>query len=131
MRRVLIVALAITAMSSCNTTNGCGCTPVIPSTTVRGDVQKVDSTPAVGAVSWSIIYHDTTCALPAQRGVTTTVDGSARFLHDVPRYGHRACVAVYAAAGWASNDSVGVTRIHTFDYYLPPDTLLMPVIRLP
>ena len=131
MRRVLLVALAITAMSSCNVTDTCGCTPAIPATTVRGDVQMADSTPAVGAVSWSIIYHDTTCALPAERGITTAVDGSARFLHDVPRYGHRACVAVYAAAGFASNDSVGVTRIHTFDYYLPADTLLMPVIRLP
>ena len=123
--------VAATLLASCQPV--CACLSLPPTVVLVGQVQNADSTPAANAVSWAVVYLDTTCSQQAQGGSTTPLDSTAHFRHEVNGIISRQCMAVYAAPPGTSQrkDSVGVSRVHTFNSTYPPDTLVMPVIRLP
>jgi hypothetical protein len=123
--RLLLIVAAVT---SCRE-EICDC--LSPAAVLRGEVQFADSTPATSAVTWWVVYADTTCAVPAQTGGTIAVDAGAGYSHQAYGYDQPRCVAVYAAPSAARQDSARATRVHTFRADYPPDTLHMPVIRLP
>ena len=127
----MVVLAALTMMASCQPVCGCLTPPL--TVVLVGQVQHADSTPETNAVSWAVVYQDTTCLQQEQGGFTTPVDSTAHFRHEVMGFFSRTCVAVYAAPPGTSQrkDSVGVSRVHTFSSTYPPDTLIMPAIRLP
>ena len=132
MRRLLVFVLVLTAFTSC-VEPVCGCTDIPPIVVLKGVVQHADSTPATNAVSWAVLYQDTTCTVPRYPGFTVPVDSTAHYRHELYGQLDRQCVAVYAAPPGTANrqDSVGVTHVHTFRTGYPPDSLDLPVIRLP
>ena len=126
MTGLLLVVLA--TVTSCRE-EICDC--ISPVAVLRGQVEYADSTPATSAVTWWVVYADTTCTMPAQTGGALAVDAGAGYSHYAYGYDQPRCVAVYAAPSAARQDSARTTRVHTFGVQYPPDTLDMPVIHLP
>lgn len=123
----------VTLFVACLPTDPCSCLVPPGVAEVVGEVQRVDSTPATDALTWYVIYEDTACAITRVTGAPVPVDDAAAYQHRVfTELDRRQCVAVYAAPPGAAgrSDSTRATRIHTFRYREPPDTLAMPVIRL-
>ncbi len=133
--RVLARALAVAAiLVGCIPTDPCTCLLPPGTAELTGRVEHADSAPALDAVTWSVVYQDTLCSVASSSGETLPVAAGGTFAHRVfTELDRRRCVAVYAAPPGATgrSDSTRSTRVHTFRYREPPDTLAMPTIRLP
>jgi hypothetical protein len=124
----------ITVLLACTPTDPCACLQAPGLVVVTGTVERADSTPAVEALTWFQTYSDTVCLVPRLKSSPTAVDGAGRYLHTVITGAPaRECLGIFAArpAAGGLSDSVLATRVHTYTYREPPDTLAIPVLRLP
>jgi hypothetical protein len=124
----------ILLLLACTPTEPCSCLAPPGLLVVVGSVERADSTPAIEAVSWFQTYNDTLCLERRYRSTPAPVDGSGRYLHVILTGAPaRECVGIFAArTGTAGlTDSVFTARVHSYSDRAPPDTLVIPVLRLP